>query len=172
MEQRIAHEFPSVERIDAETLSAWLQDRSGHEDRSGHGDESSQQPPSPPPSPPLPLPLLLLDVRTAEEFRVSHLPGAIRVEPGNGVEGLPNRDLPRNLPIVTYCSVGYRSAALAQKLEAAGFTDVRNLNGSIFQWANEGRQLVNDRGEPVKTVHPYDAFWGRLLKPELRAAKP
>ena len=107
---------------------------------------------------------LLLDVRTLAEYEVSHLAGARRVEPG----ALPELGVPKDAPIVTYCSVGYRSSALAQRLRAAGYTRVENLEGSIFQWANEGRPLVRD-GQPAKLVHPYDAVWGRLLDKERRA---
>lgn len=107
---------------------------------------------------------LLLDVRTLAEYEVSHLAGARRVEPG----AMPELGVPKDTPIVTYCSVGYRSSALAQRLRAAGYTRVENLEGSIFQWANEGRPLVRD-GQPAKLVHPFDAVWGRLLDKERRA---
>jgi 3-mercaptopyruvate sulfurtransferase SseA len=67
-----------------------------------------------------------------------------------------------------YCSVGYRSARIVERLRAAGHSDVRNLRGSIFQWANEGRPVV--RGDStVHKVHPFDATWGRLLNADLRA---
>ena len=105
---------------------------------------------------------VLLDVRTAAEFDVSHLAGARRVDPDAA-----SVSLPKNTPIVTYCSVGYRSAKLAQRLQEAGFTDVRNLEGSIFQWANEGRPI-----EPGTKVHPYNKKWGALLNAPLRAAVP
>ncbi len=102
---------------------------------------------------------VLLDVRTAAEFDVSHLAGAKRVEPDAATVALP-----KNTPIVTYCSVGYRSAKFAQRLQEAGFTNVRNLEGSIFQWANEGRPV-----EPGTKVHPYNKKWGVLLDPARRA---
>ena len=110
---------------------------------------------------------LLLDVRTSEEFRVSHLAGAQRVEPG-AEPGAVRLLGDKQAPIVTYCSVGLRSAAFAGKLRKAGYGDVRNLHGSIFQWANEGRPLVDMRGSPTAKVHPYNAFWGRLLAPAHR----
>jgi 3-mercaptopyruvate sulfurtransferase SseA len=69
---------------------------------------------------------------------------------------------------VTYCAVGYRSGELAVKLREAGFTSVQNLEGSIFQWANEHRALVCG-DKPVKTVHPYSSLWGRLLSDDARA---
>ena len=113
---------------------------------------------------------ILLDVRTRAEWKVSHLPHARLV--------LPDTDptpavalLPKNVSIVTYCAIGYRSARAARQLRAAGYTDVRNLEGSIFQWANEHRPLIRD-GKRVTRVHPYSAFWGRLLQPEARAPLP
>ncbi|MEF8866821.1 MAG: rhodanese-like domain-containing protein, partial [Salinibacter sp.] len=67
--------------------------------------------------------------------------------------------------------VGYRSAGVVQALQRQGFSQVYNLEGSIFRWANEGRPVVRD-GEQVSAVHPYDATWGRLLTDSLRADQP
>ena len=102
---------------------------------------------------------VLLDVRTQAEFDVSRIAGARRVDPDAKSVALPKDTL-----IVTYCSVGYRSAKFAQRLQEAGFTNVRNLEGSIFQWANEGRAT-----EPSAKVHPYNEKWGALLDPARRA---
>ncbi len=102
---------------------------------------------------------LLLDVRTKAEFQVSHLAGATQIEPGADVSKLP---LPKDKPIVTYCSVGYRSAAMAKKLREAGYTQVANLEGSIFRWANENRPLVHG-DQPTDKVHPYNRVWGMLV---------
>src|SRR4051794_22095731 len=44
---------------------------------------------------------VLLDVRTKAEFDVSHLEGAIRVEPGSDSTAI---SIPKDKPIVTYCS--------------------------------------------------------------------
>ena len=108
---------------------------------------------------------LLLDVRTKAEFAVSHLAGATRVEPGADISKLA---LPEDKPIVTYCSVGYRSAAMAKKLRAAGYPHVSNLEGSIFRWANENRPLVH-AGQPTDKVHPYNGLWGTLVEKAHRA---
>jgi rhodanese-related sulfurtransferase len=132
--------FPGVRRISTADLAAWVDD-----------------PSRPPP--------LLLDVRTADEYAVSHLAGAVRVEPGAD-PGPALAGVPHDRPIVTYCSVGLRSARMADTLTRRGWTDVRNLRGSIFTWANEGRPVVRD-GRPVRVVHPYDAVWGTLLAPAL-----
>jgi rhodanese-related sulfurtransferase len=109
---------------------------------------------------------LLLDVRTASEFATSHLPGARHVA-SEQVLDFAERELAqldRAHPIIVYCSVGVRSAAGARDLQLAGFTQVKNLRGSIFQWANEGRALEGGR-----RVHPYNAQWGQLLRTDLRS---
>ncbi|MEY2529462.1 MAG: hypothetical protein QOJ05_1552 [Verrucomicrobiota bacterium] len=111
---------------------------------------------------------VLLDVRTRAEFDVSHLEGAIRVEPGSGPAAI---SFPKDKPIVTYCSVGYRSAAFAKKLSQAGYRNGTNLEGSIFRWANENRPLVRD-GAPTDKVHPYNRIWGLLLDKSHRAVIP
>ena len=76
-----------------------------------------------------------------------------------------------DMPIVAYCSVGYRSSELVQKLTERGFTNVKNLDGSIFEWANRGYPVERD-GEEVREVHPFDDRWGTLLHEDLRAYAP
>ncbi|MBK8003619.1 MAG: rhodanese-like domain-containing protein [Gemmatimonadetes bacterium] len=114
-------------------------------------------------------PPVLLDVREAPEFAVSHLPGARRLPPGE----LPAEvlALPRATPVVTYCAVGVRAAAAARQLQAAGFSDVRVLAGSIFAWANAGRPLVN-AGGATPLVHPVGPLWRLALAPAHRGALP
>ena len=104
---------------------------------------------------------LLLDVRAPAEFQVSHLQGARRAGDLEQALALLG-DAPHEREIVVYCSIGYRSAHLADQLQGQGFTHVRNLEGSIFEWANSGHAVYGERG-PVDLVHPYDAQWGRLL---------
>lgn len=87
-------------------------------------------------------PPLLLDVRTPAEFAVSHLRGARRVDPD--VPDLASLRLPQNARVVVYCSVGYRSAEIADRLRERGVTRVYNLLGGIFEWANEDRPLYHE----------------------------
>lgn len=113
-------------------------------------------------------PLLLLDVREAAEYRVSRIPGAIRVDPGIWTRSLVAQlgERARGRTVVLYCSVGVRSAKLAgraqQALLAGGAQRVVNLMGGIFRWHNEMRALVNEAGSTAD-VHPYDERWGRLI---------
>lgn len=113
---------------------------------------------------------LLFDARSKEEYAVSHLPTARRVNP-DAAHGPQLDSVSTDTPIVVYCSVGYRSARVTKALRDRGFTNVANLKGSIFRWANEGRPVV--RGdERVSAVHPYDRVWGQLLADSLHAYVP
>ncbi|PSN20516.1 rhodanese-like domain-containing protein [filamentous cyanobacterium CCP5] len=105
-------------------------------------------------------PPLLIDVRGEEEYAVSHLPGALHLP---SEAAIAQADIPPDTPLVLYCSIGYRSARLAEKLQETGYSKVKNLEGSIFEWYNQGRPVVAN-GEPVQRVHPYSFTWGLLLE--------
>ena len=136
--REIREEFPDVRAVTTGQLAGWL---------------AAEAP-------------ALLDVRATDEYAVSHLRSARRAltEP-EALEAL--RGVGKDDRIVVYCSVGLRSARLARALQARGFTCVYNLEGSIFQWANEGRPVYRD-GRKADKVHPFDARWGKLLDPRLR----
>lgn len=114
--------------------------------------------------------VLLLDVREPKEYAVSHLAGAVRIEPLNSFGQTsfhPTAPMAHNKAVVLYCSVGVRSSRMAQKfqddLKRLGALAVYNLDGGVFAWHNEGRPLVNDSG-PTPFIHPYDANYRQLLK--------
>ncbi len=145
VERMIRERFPEVPQVSTAELGEWLQ------------------------TPGKALPLLL-DARTSEEWAVSHLPGALlATSEDQALVELQSAE--QNHPIVVYCSVGYRSAVLARQLIARGFTNVHNLEGSIFAWANEGRPVYQGERE-VRQVHPYNKVWAQLLNRELWAATP
>ncbi|MBI3723027.1 VTT domain-containing protein [bacterium] len=140
----VREKFPTVRQLSTDELAAWLED-------------SSREPP------------ILVDARTPAEHAISSIASASLVTEDD-LDSFESRTS-RRAPIVVFCSVGYRSSRLAERLSKAGFRDVQNLEGSIFQWANEGRPLFSgDR--PASKVHPFDATWGKLLDPRLRAEIP
>ncbi len=115
-------------------------------------------------------PPLLLDIRTPEEFTDGHLEGALRVDSvRDALRRLSQR--PAGVSAVLYCSVGQRSSALAHALLARGAGSIYNLEGSIFEWANEGLPVLASDGRSGK-VHPYDREWGVLLRRELWSREP
>lgn len=114
-------------------------------------------------------PLVILDVREPDEFAVSHIEGARRVDPkitagdfqkafGGEIKGAT---------VVLYCSVGMRSSNLATQIaetsKQSGATAVYNLDGGVFRWHNEKRPLVRG-ANPTDEVHGYDYFWSRHLQ--------
>jgi sterol desaturase/sphingolipid hydroxylase (fatty acid hydroxylase superfamily)/rhodanese-related sulfurtransferase len=112
---------------------------------------------------------VILDIREADEFAVSHLPGAVRVDPGAGVNDIVRAigaDL-KGRDVIVYCSVGVRSTQLAQRvhigLETLGARQIANLREGIFGWHNGTRPLVRG-AQPTPYVHPYSALWGHLVQ--------
>ncbi|MEZ4919143.1 MAG: rhodanese-like domain-containing protein [Saprospiraceae bacterium] len=104
-----------------------------------------------------------LDAREPKEYQVSHIKGAQLVGYDHfDIEALPE-GLSKDQPIVVYCSVGYRSEKVAEKLRAAGFTRVSNLYGGIFEWVNQGHPVYKGEQKTAK-VHAYDKKWGVWLK--------
>merc|ERR1712226_992918 len=130
--------------------------------------------------------VVVLDVRPPEEFDVSHIRGSLRVDPGtkdlesvllsirSSVQGKPGTS------VVAYCSLGYRSSEMINKLDQYVKTtstnyslpsdlQMFNLEGSLFKWANENRPMVDLKGDVTKVCHPYNVIWGKFLRKELRA---
>ena len=143
VEARIARDWPSVPQISTEELARQL---------------ALPEPQRP----------LLIDVRTAKEFEVSHIPDAIRAGTSSQIKNVLAR-VPADRPVVFSCAIGMRSADAASKVIARGRGKVSNLAGSLFKWANEGRPLES-HGRPVLTVMPYGSRWLPLLDQRFRPA--
>ncbi len=106
--------------------------------------------------------LILLDTRSLKEFNVSHLPNALFL---NYDKFNPKKveHIPRDKQIIVYCSVGYRSERIGEKLLKMGFTDVKNLYGGIFEWVNKDNLVVNPSGVVTDSVHTYNRDWSQWL---------
>lgn len=105
----------------------------------------------------------LLDAREQKEFQVSHLPGARWI----GYETFDQKkvkDLDKNTEIVIYCSIGVRSEKIGEQLQKLGYTNVKNLYGSIFEWVNQGNEVVNLQNQETQKVHAYSKTWGIWLR--------
>lgn len=107
-------------------------------------------------------PLVLLDIRSVEEYAVSHIQRAKYIDYDHFSEEMV-KDLPREAPVIVYCSVGYRSEKIGEKLQKMGFQNVRNLYGGIFQWKNDGFEVLNPEGKPTDSVHTYNKSWSKWL---------
>ncbi len=107
--------------------------------------------------------IYLLDAREEKEYAVSHLKGAINIGYNHfKIEKL--NSIPKNSKLVIYCSVGYRSEKIGQRLKNEGFTNVVNLYGGIFEWSNLGYPIVKGNSTHTTQVHAYDQSWEKWLK--------
>jgi rhodanese-related sulfurtransferase len=110
----------------------------------------------------LDAPYVLLDTRSPDEFSVSRIQGAELI-PYENFDPEMVSGLPKDTTVILYCSVGYRSEKIGEKLKDLGFTDVRNLYGGIFSWKNSGYSVVSDEGTTTDSVHAYNKAWSRWL---------
>lgn len=90
-----------------------------------------------------------LDVRTADEFKAGHPPGAINIPVFYAGPGgmTPNPDFlaqveekfpVKEVALAVGCASGKRSLAAVEKLAAAGFTEVVNVEGGYGAWSASG----------------------------------
>ena len=107
--------------------------------------------------------VVILDAREPKEFKVSHIENAVYAGYDNFDISIL-RNIAKNKKIVVYCSVGIRSEKIADKIKNAGFKDVHNLYGGIFEWKNEEFPLVDINGEETEQVHVYSKRWGKWLR--------
>ena len=105
---------------------------------------------------------VVFDTRQKEEYDVSHIPGANYL----GYKGFDEKRLegtPKDAKIVLYCSIGYRSEKIGQRLQALGYQNVFNLYGSIFEWANRSLPLEDKNGNATQKVHTYNKSWSKWV---------
>ena len=112
---------------------------------------------------------LILDTRPQEEYEVSHIKGALQVNPDISPEDFKTQfgHAVKNKKVIVYCSVGHRSSHFGQRLQStalsAGAVSVHNLEGGLFGWHNDVRPVENAKGATTH-IHPYNALWGRLIE--------
>jgi len=105
--------------------------------------------------------IIFLDAREKEEFKTSHIEGAKWI-------GFDNfklkrmKNIAKDQKIVVYCSVGYRSEKIAEKLKKSGYQDVSNLYGGIFEWVHQGNDIYDESGK-TKKVHTFNEEWSQWL---------
>ena len=91
--------------------------------------------------------LVLLDVRTLEEFKAGHLPKAVNIPRGT-LEFLIGKHYPqKDVEIVVYCRTDARAALCARSLSDMGYTNVKNLKGAFKAWGEAGYPIYNRHGE-------------------------
>lgn len=107
---------------------------------------------------------IVLDAREKREYQVSHLKNAIHV----GYDFFDLEEISKQLSdkqqtIVVYCSLGIRSEDIAEQFKNAGYTNVYNLYGGIFEWKNNNFVVYDADELPTDNVHTYSKAWSSWL---------
>lgn len=112
--------------------------------------------------------LKLIDARAPSEYSISHIQNAIF----SGYEDFSLKriedKIQKNDTIIVYCSIGVRSEQIGEQLQKAGYKNIFNLYGGIFEWVNKSHKVYNQNEEPTDKIHAYDMFWGQFLEKGLK----
>jgi rhodanese-related sulfurtransferase len=86
--------------------------------------------------------LVLIDVRTPDEFKQGHLEGAklINFYDANFQEEVKKLDSAKKY--VVYCRSGGRSSKSVSAMKKLGFNDVYNMSGGVLAWNRAKNKLV------------------------------
>jgi len=85
--------------------------------------------------------LVVLDVRTAQEFAAGHVPGAINISHDELEGRLEELEQVRDKDVVVYCRSGRRTGIALGILERAGFERTYHLEGDFLGWTAAGRAV-------------------------------
>ncbi|WP_291568210.1 MULTISPECIES: rhodanese-like domain-containing protein [unclassified Clostridium] len=78
--------------------------------------------------------LLILDVRSANEFKESRISNAINI-PVDELEGeIYELEDYKDRPILVYCKAGSKSSVACSLMEEEGFSKLYNLRGGILDY--------------------------------------
>ena len=82
---------------------------------------------------------LLVDVREPEEYASGYIEGAINIPLRDLTQNL--NQIPKNRPVILYCSTGYRTAMGVMALQMLGYINVKGFPPSFEGWKAAGEQL-------------------------------
>ena len=86
--------------------------------------------------------VIVLDVRTTQEFNEGHIENAININVESDTFLSQIESLDKSKSYAVYCRSGRRSADAVAKMANQNFTSLTNLNGGTIDWTNAGFALV------------------------------
>ncbi|WP_194767385.1 rhodanese-like domain-containing protein [Tamlana sp. I1] len=108
---------------------------------------------------------IILDAREQNEYNISHLKNVIYVGYNYfNLETITPLIPKKTSEIVVYCSLGIRSEDVAENLKKAGYLNVKNLYGGIFEWKNNNLPIYNLKNTETDSIHAYSKPWSKWLK--------
>jgi len=81
---------------------------------------------------------LIVDVRTAAEFKEGYIEGAININFYDSDFGEKLKRLDNQRPVLVYCAGGVRSSKASETLEKLGFENIHDLKGGFSAWTKKG----------------------------------
>ncbi|MEJ8841611.1 rhodanese-like domain-containing protein [Lacibacter sp. H375] len=85
--------------------------------------------------------VVVLDVRTTQEFNEGHLPKAVHIDVMDSVAFVQQiNQLKKGKTYLLYCKSGRRSAKAATIMEQQGFRHIWNMEGGITSWKGTIKQ--------------------------------
>jgi phage shock protein E len=84
---------------------------------------------------------VVLDVRTAQEFKSGHLPGALNLDVTAADFEEKAAALDKTKTYLVHCASGVRSVRACETLDHLGFPTLYNLPGGFRAWARAGRPV-------------------------------
>jgi len=106
----------------------------------------------------------ILDSRELNEYQVSHIKSAILVGYDTfSMETVVGTIKNKKTSIVVYCTLGIRSEMIAAKLQKAGYIDIKNLYGGIFEWKNKEYEVIDSTQNTTNNIHTFSKEWSKWL---------
>jgi rhodanese-related sulfurtransferase len=91
------------------------------------------------------LGLVILDVRTAQEFSMNHLKGAINLDLKSPSFSELISGLDKEKAYLVYCRTGIRSSRAVLLMSDLGFRELYSLVGGISRWHGDGFEVIFGR---------------------------
>lgn len=86
--------------------------------------------------------VIILDVRTPEEFNAGHIANAININLADSNFSSEVSKLDKNATVAVYCRSANRSAVATDEMAELGFTDMYDMQGGIIDWQAAGGPVV------------------------------
>ncbi|MFQ3265165.1 MAG: phage shock protein E [Alteromonadaceae bacterium] len=80
--------------------------------------------------------VIVLDVRTVEEFEQGHIPNAVNIPHKELEARLAELSGAKNTQVVIYCRSGRRAEVAKQVLVKSGFNQLDHLSGDFNEWTS------------------------------------
>lgn len=92
--------------------------------------------------------IVLLDVRSADEYNQGHVAGAINVSHSVVEDNLKKLSQYKDSTVVVYCRSGRRAGIAENILAENGFKNLRHLTGDMNGWLEAKLPVVSNKQQP------------------------